>query len=360
MANACWKHRSASAGWSHAWWIAASFLGIDQVGVHDSFEDLGGDSLIAVQLLARIRAELNVELPSHSLLVAPTIAELAETMAMLSKAHTGDHQHLVALREGHTRPALFLVHPVGGEVYLYRDLVSSIDPVQPVYGLRAQGTGDLPATVEAMAEKYLAEIRAVQPHGPYVLAGASFGGLVAYELATRLEAAGERVIHVVMFDTSVRLLASVHDDDEILAYLMCMGGDSRITADELRALPLHEKLELFCRHSTIGPRMLPTTDWQAIEPFLRIWRTCTAAIVRYRPRPSTVPILFFRAKEKDPFNPPDPDKEWHDLTAGRITVQDVPGNHITMCALPNVRTMAEPLQDLLTKLRLRSGVRVRG
>jgi acyl transferase domain-containing protein/acyl carrier protein len=155
------------------------FLGIERVGIHDDFFELGGDSLMAVQLMSELRKTLSVKLSAHSLLDKPTIATLAEAIKPMSAdtnkamAQVLQSTTLVEIQAGNKqRQPLFLVHPAGGHVYFYRDLAHYLESEQPIYGFQAQGVdGETqPLTqIEAMAAHYIKALRVVQSEGPIVL-----------------------------------------------------------------------------------------------------------------------------------------------------------------------------------------------
>jgi hypothetical protein len=171
------------------------------VGVHDDFFELGGHSLLAAGLFAEIHRELGRRLPLVSLFRAPTIAALADELRR--EGCELAWSSLVALQPAGARPPLFLAHYNGGHLLIYGHLVRKLGPDQPVYGLQAaglRGERALQTSVEAMAEHYVREMRSVQPNGPFYLGGACLGGVLAYEMARRLRAAGEEV----------RLLALLH------------------------------------------------------------------------------------------------------------------------------------------------------
>ncbi len=125
-------------------------LGVRQVGIHDNFFDLGGDSLLAIELIANIQKALQVELSSHSLLQAPTVAmlaaqidqrELAGDNGQAQQAASSEESLLVPIQPNGRKRPLFLIHPVGGGVYLYRDLAQQLGRERPIYGIQAQGPG---------------------------------------------------------------------------------------------------------------------------------------------------------------------------------------------------------------------------
>ena len=197
--------------------IWANVLGLEQVGVSDNFFELGGHSLMAVQLFARIRKWAGIDLPLAILFRSPTIKALAEVLdpgsatclisgETISAIASPVQQwgSLVAIQPEGTRPPLFLVHAVGGNVLNYRTLLRHLEPDQPVYGLQARGLDGVQSpysSIEEMASHYLAEIHSVQSSGPYFLGGGSFGGTVAFEIAQQLMKHGEKVSFLALLDT---------------------------------------------------------------------------------------------------------------------------------------------------------------
>ncbi|MFF0739962.1 amino acid adenylation domain-containing protein [Streptomyces sp. NPDC004111] len=184
--------------------LFADILGVDRVGVDDAFFDLGGTSLLAARLVARVRDTLGAELTIGTLFQAQTPATLA---ARLDGGDAADHalDLLLPLRAGGDRTPLFAFHPAGGISWCYSGLLSRLSPDQPLYGLQARGLpGEegtvLPATMEEMAAEYIEAMRTVRPHGPYRLLGWSVGGVLAHTVAVRLREAGEDVELLAMLD----------------------------------------------------------------------------------------------------------------------------------------------------------------
>src|SRR5687767_8153710 len=187
-------------------------LGLEQVGRYDNFFELGGHSLLATQLVARIRHTFKVDLSLRRLFETPTLTAVAE---FIDHIRTGNEQvdlsvgnnsaantspspirsqplppHLITLQPEGVRRPLFLVHPLAGLVFPYYELALRLGADQPVYGLQSIGIAGEASPliqIEAMAEHYLAAIHQVQPEGPYQLAGWSFGGTLALEMAHQLQ-----------------------------------------------------------------------------------------------------------------------------------------------------------------------------
>ncbi|WP_424215830.1 amino acid adenylation domain-containing protein (plasmid) [Streptomyces sp. BI20] len=181
--------------------LFAEVLGVDRVGVDEGFFERGGNSLLAIRLVSRIRAVLDVELPVRAVFEAPTPGALAVRVdADNAEAGLGP---LLTLRAAGSRPPLFCVHPAGGLAWPYARLVGLLHPEIPVYGLQAVAItrpDRAPADLAEMAADYVARIRAVRPHGPYHLLGWSWGGRIAHEVAVRLRGLGEEVALLAVLD----------------------------------------------------------------------------------------------------------------------------------------------------------------
>ena len=167
-------------------------LGVRRVGIEDNFFALGGHSLLATRLVSQIRAAFGVELRIRMLFEAPTVAQLAPRLNAQSSPESAFEQ-LLPLRSQGSLPPLFCAHPAGGLSWNYAGLMRELEAQRPIYGLQAPGVAhDVPyaASIEEMAEDYINSIQRIQPQGPYHLLGWSFGGVVAYAMACRLQADG--------------------------------------------------------------------------------------------------------------------------------------------------------------------------
>ncbi|MFD9323673.1 amino acid adenylation domain-containing protein [Streptomyces sp. NPDC060053] len=183
--------------------LFAEVLDVGQVGPDDAFFDLGGTSLLAVRLVARVREECAAELTIGSLFEAPTPAALAGRIEAAGPAARDALDVVLPLRARGGRAPLFAIHPAGGLSWCYAGLAARLGPDQPVYGIQARGlSGDepLPATLLDEAADYAERIREVRPQGPYRLLGWSVGGILAHAVAVLLQETGAEVELLALLD----------------------------------------------------------------------------------------------------------------------------------------------------------------
>lgn len=186
--------------------IWAEVLRTSDLGIDDDFFELGGHSLLAVKIFDRVHRQWAVELPLAALFESPTIESLARRIDNLVRSPSQGETWttVVPIQPRGSRPPLFCVSGMGGNPMNFAHLAAALGREQPFYGLQHRGVdGRLPphTSVRAMAEEFVADLRKVQPHGPYYLSGYSAGGLAAYEMARILEASGDVVGLLIFFDT---------------------------------------------------------------------------------------------------------------------------------------------------------------
>ncbi|MFE7898204.1 type I polyketide synthase [Streptomyces sp. NPDC057424] len=178
-------------------------LGVEPVGIHDNFFDLGGDSMRAVLLAGRLRDAGVLDVPGSTVLASPTVAGLMDRAGRRGGGLDA-FAPVLALRSAGDRRPLFCLHPGGGIGWRYAGLLAHLGDRQPVYAIQARGLdGSAPPATDAkdMVESYLDLLREIQPEGPYRLLGWSYGGLVAHAMATALQGEGERVELLAMLDS---------------------------------------------------------------------------------------------------------------------------------------------------------------
>ncbi len=335
-------------------------LQVSNVQAEDDFFALGGDSAIAVALVLEIERQLGVSLPISIVFDTPTPAALAQAI----ESHAGTSAPVILLKAGSGAPALFVMPGVSGLVMELTSFARLIDTGNPVYAIQAKGVdGKHPplSSIEEMAEYSLKLVRATQPHGPYLLAGYSLGGLVALELAQRLRDSGEDIALLAMLDT--------YFQPEYLScrqWLRIWGGRLAHHARHFATLPADQILPYAARRtggwlmdikSMAKPRRreATTNDLALPEPVRRVIEAGRIALRRYRPRPYHGVITYVEA-DPDYHRPASPEIIWGDL-AQRLIMCPVNGDHVTMMSshaanlahwisimLRNAMTLQSPLQ----------------
>ena len=182
--------------------IWAELLGITNISIYDDFFELGGHSLIAARAMIRLERETGKRLPLASLLEAPTVEKLSHLVN--ADVPSVNWNSLVPIKTtGHKQP-IYIVHGFGMNVLLFNNVAKNMDAEQPVYALQARGLNadDKPFDrMEDIAAHYISEIIAQDPGPSYALAGYSFGGIIAFEMAKQLKAMGKEISMLGMFDT---------------------------------------------------------------------------------------------------------------------------------------------------------------
>jgi thioesterase domain-containing protein/non-ribosomal peptide synthetase component F len=336
--------------------IWRKILEVPAVSVTDDFFEIGGTSILAARLVLMLEKEMGVRLDLSSILVAPTVEQLTQKICA---GRQNEPSQIVPLRPSGSKVPLFCVHGGGGHVLHYRELTTLLDADQPVYGLQtpdidgAQRT----TTVEQLAELYVSDIRRVQKHGPYQLCGLSFGGLVAYEMACQLAAAGEEVGLVALFDTGnpayYRTLSPERSAEFRTTYLRdrILKYARNLMWGRLGAA-LRDVRQLIGSRSSVAAWMTVRRLFQAIgQPIPRIVRSNFIMFLligrSYAPKPYPGTIHLFRAEGRTAEYLADAALGWEQMAGQGVVVHHVAGGHVTMMERPNVVPLVEQLRALL-------------
>ena len=336
-------------------------LGQERVSVDADFFALGGHSLDGMRLLARVRKELGRKLPAAVLFEAPTVAGMAALLdgetdvGLLGSA-------LVTIQPEGSRPPLYCVHPLDGEVLGYRHLARYLGPEQPLYGLQVpalESAAEGVPSIEEMAAEYLEAVRGVQPTGPYFLAGWSFGCTVAYEMAQSLRREGEEVGLLVLLDgvppsSDGRRVSSPDDDALLLAQLVEMdarllGIELEVPADALRRLRAMPRGEGLQRVFELGREAGVLEPDSRLEDLLRRvagYRARVASAEAYRPEPYAGRILFVGTPADGPF-PGDETKGWGRLATSGLETRSLDCAHELMFQEPHIRRIAQWIETAI-------------
>jgi acyl transferase domain-containing protein/thioesterase domain-containing protein len=330
------------------WW--QELLGTGRLGVNDDFFDLGGHSLVAVQLFVRIKKTYRVDLDLRVLFEARTIAKLADAIRA-EIDHRDGHKpatpkqwsSLVPIHPSGDLPPIYFVSGAGGHVLIFENLASHLGPDQPVFALQPPGLDGkhtFLTRLEDIAAHYLKEIKSVQPHGPYHLAGYSFGGVVTFEMAQQLVANGDKVGLLVLLDTTWRYWDVVKPPTTFSAAISHYAGrvaDLFRTPEELVDVIGHRTHMAFRKVFRAMGRPLPGR-------FGGIEDANWFAVSNYEAKPYPGRLVLIRCSER----PGNRDElfGWQNLSSG-IDVRDTPGNHMTIVKEPNVRHLGQTLRQCL-------------
>ncbi|KOG14015.1 non-ribosomal peptide synthetase [Streptomyces viridochromogenes] len=315
--------------------LVADVLGLDpaRVGVHDSFFDLGGHSLLVPRLTTRIRTELAVELPVPAVFETPTVAALARRTTGGPDRETGTGGGtaalgpLLPLRTRGDREPLFCLPPASGLAWGFAGLTRHLDTDRPLYGLQSRGLVPGEKRSESLAETvaaHTARIREIQPAGPYHLLGYSMGGLVAHAVATTLQAAGERVALLALLDSFPGAWTSQGprptDRPAVLRGLLAILG---------REVPAQDD-ELTDRRFAELVRRVPdlpgSLDDAELAALVEVTANNRRLLEEFDPLPYDGDLLLFSAA-RDPDAHPDRHTAWQPYVRGRVHSHDIPCTH---------------------------------
>jgi oxalate---CoA ligase len=343
--------------------VFAGILGVERVGIRDSFFERGGDSLLAAMLLVDIRQTLGAEISLLTLLENPSVAGVCENLESSqsgARPESGTSDLRVIIRDGHSRPPLFCVPGSHGNLAGFFHLARRLGKEYPVTAFRPGPRGNY--RIEDLAARYVAEVLDVQPEGPYHLVGACVGGLVAYEMACQIRAKGEPVALLALLD----------------CYNHAWAGRSRLLVKAAYRFGLLQKRFSYNARNLrdagltgaagyLRPRFaafLKTTRERCVE---RVHRLAVRAGLRLRGRLSDPRLVIrhaaahyvppqwpgrlelFRVQEPRVDAYDYPELGWQGKAAGGVGIHDVPGSHLAMLAEPNVQFVVEGLLGCLEK-----------
>jgi len=352
----------------------AEVLKVRDVSIGDDFFELGGNSLLAVRLIHKIRIVFpECQMSLAVLMKAPTVEKFARVLS----GEKAEWSFLVTFRGGTERPPFFCVHGAGGNVLSMRDLAMALPSDQPFYCLQARGLDGHSApftSVEETAECYVREIQKVQPHGPYFLGGGCYGGLVAYEMALRLRSTGEAVNLVALLDTynfsygrfisksKLMYLNGRFFVRRIFHHLSKLG---RMRPREWGPY-LSERAGMFLRMAGKVARIAAgktgnqhpgdnrPAELSALQNaseladvLIRVRDASIQASKNFVPKRYGGHVLVVRAKTRTIDAYDDPELGWGPLALGGVTTYDVDGDHDSIFQNPDVFAVAKILDKEL-------------
>ncbi|KTC25873.1 hypothetical protein AO391_06610 [Pseudomonas marginalis ICMP 9505] len=348
----------------------AEVLKLVRVGRHDNFFEMGGHSLLAIRLVSQL-AQANVQVTLAECFQHASVASMAAMLRLRTQAPQPQHDGLVTVRRGGSQTPLFLVHEFSGLDVYFPALAQHIDAQIPVYGLPGLAWGEPQLrSMECLATRHIALMRSVQPHGPYRVAGWSFGGVLAYEIAAQLLGMDEAVEFVGLIDTHVPRLVDQ--------------GKARWSAANAHSLHLLELCSAFCAAQPPldpqAPATLATLEREVAQlDFDSLWQRCRdarllqpqlAALPRealfayldrevahghaqahYTVCPLTVPVHLFTAEQRtDEASRSSATLGWDQVVPATLLQRiDVPGDHQSMMQAPHIQALGQAIGAALSK-----------
>ncbi|WP_288424903.1 non-ribosomal peptide synthetase [uncultured Spirosoma sp.] len=333
-------------------------LGVQQISVEDDFFDLGGHSMIAVQVMTQLETETGRRLPLSTLMTHSTIQKLASLFETEKPATSW--KSLVPIRPEGSKVPIYIIHGIGLNLLNFTSLVSYMDPDQPIYGLQARGldgTDEPFDRMEDIAAFYISEILQQNPDGPYAIAGYSFGGYVALEMAQQLQQLGKSVKMLAMFDTNAEPSTKHWSKAAKLQWrvakqvpkMLWIGKsllENPLSTIRYQAAFAQSLVQRFKQRFGFYETPQPEAGMEHLN---RIMEKHEIAYESYVFKPYDGVIDLFKAQKRVYFVDDNKFLGWRKYAKQGVRVHEVPGDHRMMMLPPNDKVFAEMLQRALDR-----------
>jgi thioesterase domain-containing protein/acyl carrier protein len=326
-------------------------LGVHPVGIKDDFFKLGGHSLLAARTIAQVEKTFDCRLHLTAFTEEATIEKMAEIIQ--NEDSVIAIPSVVQLQPQGNKPPFFCVHGVGGHVVRFKLLSEHMSPDHPFYALQSRGLDGLNSPfikIEEMAAFYIDEIQNVQPAGPYLLGGFSFGGFVAYEIARQLLCKGKEVALVALLDTRAskapRFSASLSGTQFLQYNLKNLAHKTGFHLDNMRRLPVVEMPGYLVKRKNNPIPQDNFVDETIDDPslpveFREVMAANNQALNAYVPGRYSGKVTLFKSIDHGRgiyYG-------WGNLAEGGVKIYEVPGTHTGIIEEPNVQVLADLLKE---------------
>jgi amino acid adenylation domain-containing protein len=331
-------------------------LNQERIDIFSNFFEIGGHSIMAVNIMIRIEKATGKRIPLSALFQHSTIEKLAK---ILNTDKEVSSEYLVPFKTEGTKPPLFIIHGGGLNILNFAHVINHFDEDQPIYGFQGIGPDGYDnwfESIEAMAACYIDSIIKINPKGPYAIAGFSFGGVVAFEIARQLKEQGKIISIIALLDTYVD--SSYYYGSFSQKRLVRYYDHTRRRIDFLKemltswkSLKQHvssKKKYILKKH--FGLKDVITEQQEAaLKHFIEADMMVTKIVDRYHLIPQQFEVDLFRAKD-DPVYKLDPTHlGWKKAALKGVNIHNIAGDHLRIVDPPNDKILAKMLQDILDK-----------
>ncbi|MCI5136472.1 MAG: hypothetical protein D3920_15720, partial [Candidatus Electrothrix sp. AW2] len=321
---------------------------ISPISVQDDFFDIGGDSLLAMRLIFHIREEFDRTLPLHTLFQNRTLEQLAAILRQDTPVSAW--QPMICLQSEGDKTPIFFAHASGGSAFNALEFSSFMGKDRPFYAIHPRGAelGDpFHDSIEEMAADYVTAMREIQPQGPYLMAGWSFGGTVIFEMTRLLEQAGETAPLLIMIDTP-EPEAVVWKENDVEFLMDRLPHYHGVSVDELDENSSDEdKVAYLLKEIKMVGMLRPDIDQNHAQHWFSMYKHHNRLVGLYKPSsPVQSKVLFFKPAERIPFDDQmgKPIEKWQPFVLGGLEMRKAPGNHFTMVSPANTAALVSQMK----------------
>ncbi|AHX21957.1 non-ribosomal peptide synthetase [Bacillus bombysepticus] len=321
-------------------------IGLENIRLRDNFFEIGGSSILLVQLLSKVRKKYGVEVALSSFYRNATIEELA--VLINNKNSQKENSFITCIKSKGDKVPIFVFHQTGGHWFRYLELIKHLGENHPVYGLGiCNPYGDSDNLIE-IASQYIKEIKKVQPKGPYVLIGHSFGGNIAFEIALQLQKAGEEIGHISLLDTYLPPYKTEVDDFELILDYMERYNLNDEDVKKFRLMNYDEKLKYIINCDKKYGYLPLDIDLSEMDRILSVNLKLHRALFTYQ-KPRRLykgNIYFFRAIKEEI----DSSIGWKEHIEGKVLIHEINSTHSVMLTEPYIIQIANLLEGSISNL----------
>ena len=336
--------------------IWQEILKIERIDIFSNFFEMGGHSIMAVNVMIKIEKETGIRIPLSALFQHSTVEKFAKLLNIENEIST---DHLVPIKPNGSKTPLFMIHGAGLNILNFANVIHHFDDDQPIYGFQGIGPNGYEnwfESIEAMAACYIDSMLKVNPKGPYAIAGFSFGGVVAFEMARQLKEQGKTVSIIALLDTYVdssyyyashrqkKLLRYYDRTYKRLNYLMEM-----LTSWKSLKFRVGSKKDYILKKYFGLNNTMTEQEAIALDQFKEAAGMVGKIVDRYHLKPQDLEVDLFRAKDDENFKLDPTHLGWKKIALKGVKIHTITGNHLGIVAPPNDKVLAKMIQDILDK-----------